>query len=382
MLTNINKFPGTPRTLGLAIMTLLATPLAIAADEGWYLGGAIGQTTADLNYSSAHRSVLPAGARYYGIHNDNHDEGFKVFGGYQFNSYFAIEGGYFDLGDYGFAANAAPSGFSSGNFAVDGWNLDLVGTLPLTAKLDLLGRAGFNYADTVTHLQGSGSIPASSPKIHETDDNFKLGVGLQYALTDNLDLRLEAERYHLDEPIKHKGNVDLVSLGLVYRFGAKPVARVAATPPPPAPVARVAPPAPTPAPTPTPTPAPVRVVFSADSLFDFDQSTVKPNGRQELDRFIADLNGVSYDLITVTGHTDRIGARAYNLNLSQRRADAVKSYLVQTGGLPAAKITARGVNGDDSVIAPNACTSTVVNDALKLCLQPDRRVEVEVTATR
>ena len=55
-----------------------------------------------------------------------------------------------------------------------------------------------------------------------------------------------------------------------------------------------------------------------------------------------DLRNTRYDVIAVTGHTDRIGSDAYNMALSTRRADAVKSYLKDPAGIPAAKISARG----------------------------------------
>lgn len=387
MTTIKNKYQGTPRTLGLVIAALLASPLAIAADEGWYLGAGIGQTDASLNFNSANTMALPPGVTISNSQYDNKDTGFKVFGGFQFSPFFALEGGHFNLGDYAFSANTNPVGTNVGNYDVDGWYLDMVGTIPISQRLDVLVRAGFNHASTETTMRGTGAVPTVRPELTGSDTNPKLGLGLQYALSDRLDLRLEAERYHLDEPVQHKGDVDLFSLGLVYRFGPEPVARRVETPPPaPAPVARATPPAvtpaPAPAPTPPPPPAPTRVVFSADSLFDFDQAVIKESGRQDLDRFIANLRGTSYDTISVTGHTDRIGSQQYNLDLSQRRADAVKNYLVETGQIPAARITARGVAGANSTIAPNACANTGSRAALILCLQPDRRVEVEVTATR
>lgn len=384
-----NGFPGTNRTLSLIITALLASPMALAADEGWYVGAAIGQTRSSLDFNSANLSGLPPGVTLHNSRDDDLDVGFKLFGGYQFNTYFALEGGRFDLGDFDFSAQTNPTGTSEGNFNINGLYFDVVGTIPLTQKLDLLGRAGLNHADTVTRLRGTGAVPSTRPKNRGSDSNLKLGLGLQYALADNLDLRLEVERYHLDEPFVDKDNVDLISLGLVYRFGQRPVARKAVSPAPVTPVARVAPPAATPTPAPAPvttpaplSPAPTRVVLSADSLFDFDQSIIKDSGKQELDLLIANLKGTSFDIISVTGHTDRIGNQDYNLRLSQRRADAVKNYLVQIGQLPAAKITSRGVNGENSAIRPNQCTNTAGRAALILCLQPDRRVEVEVTATK
>lgn len=127
---------------------------------------------------------------------------------------------------------------------------------------------------------------------------------------------------------------------------------------------------------------PQKVSLSADSLFDFDSAAVKPTGRGELDKLASDLRGVDFDVINVTGHTDRIGRQAYNQKLSTERAEAVGSYLVSNAGIPAGKINAKGVNGSDPVTKPGDCVGTKVTQALITCLQPDRRVDVEVTGQR
>jgi OOP family OmpA-OmpF porin len=121
------------------------------------------------------------------------------------------------------------------------------------------------------------------------------------------------------------------------------------------------------------------VSFSADSLFDFAKDTVRPAGKTALDEFAAQLQGDHFKSITVTGHTDRIGSHDYNQALSARRAESVKAYLVQTG-IPADKIVARGVDGDDPVTKPEDCPGKERTPKLIACLQPDRRVDVEVTA--
>ena len=126
----------------------------------------------------------------------------------------------------------------------------------------------------------------------------------------------------------------------------------------------------------------MKVSFSADSLFDFDKATIKPDGKLALDKFARDLKGTTYDSVAVTGHTDRIGARAYNLKLSSRRADAVSAYLTSSGGIPAGKIAAKGVNGADPVTKPGDCKGNKPTAKFIACLQPDRRVDVVVTGTK
>ena len=126
----------------------------------------------------------------------------------------------------------------------------------------------------------------------------------------------------------------------------------------------------------------MKVTLSADSLFDFDKSVVLPAGKQELDKFASDLRNVGFNVITVTGHTDRIGSNAYNMKLSTRRAEAVKSYLVTNAGIPANRIEAKGVNGANPVTKPGDCVGKKVTKQLIACLQPDRRVDIEVVGTR
>ena len=125
-----------------------------------------------------------------------------------------------------------------------------------------------------------------------------------------------------------------------------------------------------------------RVSFSAESLFGFDRADIKPEGKVALDTFARDLRGTRFDLVTVEGHTDRLGSDAYNQKLSAQRADAVRAYLLSAGGLESAKVSAVGKGETRPVTARDACKGNRATPALIACLQPDRRVDVEVTGTR
>ena len=98
-----------------------------------------------------------------------------------------------------------------------------------------------------------------------------------------------------------------------------------------------------------------------------------------LDRFVRDLQGSTYNLVHVTGYTDRIGSEAYNQRLSEQRANAVKAYLVRTDGIDAAKILADGKGKANPITKPGECGEKR-SAATIACLQPDRRVEIEVSA--
>ena len=140
------------------------------------------------------------------------------------------------------------------------------------------------------------------------------------------------------------------------------------------PSAPAAPAAPaTPAPAARPAPASVRqaVVIQADALFDFDKSVLRPDGRKNIDDAVAKLRGVDLELVIATGHTDSVGSDAYNQRLSERRAAAVKEYLVSKG-IPASKITTIG-KGESQPVATNKTAEG---------RQKNRRVDIEFKGVR
>lgn len=373
-------------TAGPLVLLALAvfTSPSIAQETstpGWYGGASIGQSRATIDNERISNSLLGSGFASTSIANDRRDLAFKVLGGYQMNQYFALEGGYFDLGKFGYTATTTPAGTLTGEARVRGLNLDLLGRLPVTDKFSVFGRAGVTYARTRDSFRGTGQVVVNNPNPSERDTNLKLGVGMEYAFTPSLSARAEIERYRINDAVGNRGDIDMASLGLIYRFGAKsptPVPRAMQEP-----IVVAAAPAPAPAPVaPVPaTPQPVlkkKVTFSADSLFDFDQATVKPAGKQALDRFAADLKGTDYEMIEVAGHTDRLGKVAYNQKLSTRRAEAVKAYLIDSAGITGAKINAIGKQASQPVTTAGECRGGKATRQLIACLQPDRRVEVEV----
>jgi len=383
------KTAGTLGLMAIAVSAALASSNTMAADSGWYGGINIGQSTATIDDGRITRSLLGSGFTGVSIVNDEKDTGYKLYGGYQFNRNFALEGGYFDLGQFGFTATTVPAGRLNGSIKLRGFNLDAVGILPITEKLSALARVGANYAEAKDTFSGTGAVSVTNPNPSKRDTNYKYGLGIQYAFTESLGMRIEAERYRINDAVGNKGDVDLFSIGLVYSFGAKPpppAPYVAAPAPVVAPaVVAAAPPPPPPPPKPAAVvvrPAPKKVTFSADSLFDFDKSIVKPVGKQHLDKFAADLRGTNFDVITVTGHTDRIGSHNYNMALSTRRAEAVKAYLAESAAIPASKIATKGVDGAEPVTKPGDCVGRKATQKLIDCLQPDRRVEVEVVGTK
>lgn len=127
-------------------------------------------------------------------------------------------------------------------------------------------------------------------------------------------------------------------------------------------------------------PFPQKVSFSADALFAFDKSGLKPEGKAMLDDLARQLNGAEYDMILVTGHADRIGGAAYNQKLSVQRAEEVKAYLVGKN-IPVGRINATGQGETQPMTKAGECVGAK-SAKLIACLQPDRRVDVEMTGTK
>ena len=339
------------------------------ANSAVYIGAGIGQSRATIDEQRIRAALSANGATISSFDADEREAGMKLFVGKQLNRYFAVEAGYFDLGKFDFDARTSGNGVLRGEVGFRGVNVDLVGQLPLTERLSLLARAGANYAKASTHFSGNRLAAITSPNASERKLNAKVGLGAEYKFSEALAGRVEVERYRVNDAIGNRGDVDLVSFGLVYKLG-RPAARpvVAYVP---APVAA----APVAEPTPVVAEAPVavseKVTFAAEALFDFDKSVVKPEGKQALDALVSKLEGMQTEVMIAVGHTDWVGSDVYNDQLSLRRAEAVKAYIVSKGLTPS-RVYTEG-KGETQPVADNADSSGRAKN---------RRVSVEVVGTR
>jgi len=129
-----------------------------------------------------------------------------------------------------------------------------------------------------------------------------------------------------------------------------------------------------------PKPAGEKITVAADALFDFNKAVLRPEGKAKLDELVSKAKAIKLEVILAVGHTDRIGGDAYNQKLSEKRAAAVKEYLVAKG-IEANRVYTEG-KGEKQPVTGDKCKGEKKSKALIDCLQPDRRVDIEVIGTK
>lgn len=336
---------------GLVALTLISSPCAMAQDPGFYLGFSVGQAKARIDDERITSSLLGAGFTTTSINNDDRGTGYKLLAGYRFNKYFSIEGGYFDLGKFSFDANTMPAGTLRGELKAKGTNLDAVFSAPFTESFSVFARVGMNHANVHDSFAATGAVNLLTPSPSENATNIKYGAGLEYDFTRHIGMRAEVERYRINDPIQKKGDINLMSLGMVFRFG-KHEGETAAQ--------AEAPPQPPPA---TSEPVPMLVVVPVpaetqqyctilDIQFEVDQDDIQREEKERLGVIGTFLNKYPDATAVIEGHTDNVGTPEHNMDLSKSRAQSVVSYLVENQHISASRLTAIGY-GDSRPIADN-----------------------------
>ena len=123
-----------------------------------------------------------------------------------------------------------------------------------------------------------------------------------------------------------------------------------------------------------------KITLAADALFDFDKAVLRDEGKSKLYDLASKAKILKIEVILAVGHADRFGKPAYNQKLSERRAAAVKDYLVSKG-IETNRVYTEGKGSTQPFTKPDECKGPKSKKVIA-CLQPDRRVNIEVIGTK
>lgn len=345
--------------IALVVAGLAAASVAQAApqENTFYAGVKAGQAS----FHDGLRALARENNK--GYHRNSFTYG--VFGGYQIlnqnNLGLAVELGYDDFG----RAKGREKGRTFAKHTNHGAHLSLKGSYEVLEGLDVYGKAGvalvrsdykFKFYNNKKHIDS-----------HRARASGLFAVGAEYAVLPELAVRLEYQwltrvgKYRpQDKPnsaLNYNPWIGSINAGISYRFGQGAAPVVAA-------------------------PEMVSKTFSlnSDVTFAFGKANLKPQAQATLDSIYGEMSQVKSAKVAVAGYTDRIGSDAFNVKLSQERADSVANYFVAKG-VAADAISATGY-GKANPVTGATCDQVKGRKALIACLAPDRRVEIAVNGTK
>ncbi len=189
--------------------------------SGVYLGLGAGLGHASIDQGNINASLISVGATSATTSTDEKSVAYKVFLGYSFNRYIAIEGGYFNLGKFSFNSTVTPPGTLSGEIKTYGFNLDAVASLPLTKTFSIFGRGGVQNAKSTVNYTGTGSVVVLTPQTSESKTSWDAGAGVAFEFAKNrVGVRVEWNVYRVPDGTgtNNTSNVNVFGLSVYSRF--------------------------------------------------------------------------------------------------------------------------------------------------------------------
>ena len=353
--------------IALVVAGLAAASVAQAApqENTFYAGVKAGQASFHDGISKNSVIASKLGANY-GYNRNSFTYG--VFGGYQIlnrdNLGLAVELGYDDFG----RAKARQAGKTVAKHTNHGTHLSLKGSYEVLNGLDVYGKAGVALvrSDYKFYDAANGARNHEAGR-HSLRTSGLFAVGAEYAVLPELAVRLEYQwltrvgKYRTQETnnssVDYNPWIGSINAGISYRFGQGAAPVVAA-------------------------PEVVSKTFNlnSDVTFAFGKANLKPQAQAALDGIYGEIAQVNSAKVAVAGYTDRIGSDAFNVKLSQQRAETVANYFVAKG-VSADAISATGY-GKANPVTGATCDQVKGRKALIACLAPDRRVEIAVNGTK
>ena len=355
--------------IALVVASLAAASVAQAApqENTFYAGVKAGQASFHDGIKANSDSTNPRSLGFGTGYNRNSFT-YGVFGGYQIlnrdNLGLAVELGYDDFGRVKFKE----AGKVATKHTNHGAHLSAKGSYEVLNGLDVYGKAGVALVRSDYKSYDANGHREHEEGRHSLRTSGLFAVGAEYAVLPELAVRLEYQwltrvgKYRTQDA--HNSSVDYnpwigsINAGVSYRFGQGAVAAPAMAP------------------------EVVSKTFNlnSDVTFAFGKANLKPQAQATLDGIYGEIAQVNSAKVAVAGYTDRIGSDAFNVKLSQQRAETVANYLVQKGVATNA-ISATGY-GKANPVTGATCDQVKGRKALIACLAPDRRVEIAVNGTK
>jgi opacity protein-like surface antigen len=220
-----NKETGMTRvhlaTAGAAVLLgISAASPAWAAEKGWYIGTGVGYADSKIDDSSVNQqlSAMNPGATTTAITNDTTGMLYKLFLGYSFSSFVAVEANAFWMGTFGFDATTNPAGTYTGTVDAYGLSMDVLGIIPLGPNWRIFGRAGGIWSQTTANLYTNIGGTVTTAKNRDYDAGYKFGAGVAYEFESGVAFRAEWEQYHISDGMDGTMDANVYSGSVLYRF--------------------------------------------------------------------------------------------------------------------------------------------------------------------
>lgn len=344
--------------IALVVAGLAAASVAQAApqENTFYAGVKAGQASFHDGIKDAYNNAYHRNSFTYG-----------VFGGYQIlnrdNLGLAVELGYDDFG----RVKGRNAGKTVAKHTNHGAHLSFKGSYEVLNGLDVYGKAGVALVRSDYKFYDPNGARDHELGRHSLRTSGLFAVGAEYAVLPELAVRLEYQwltrvgklrtQQTNNSSVDYNPWIGSINAGVSYRFGQGAAPVVAA-------------------------PEVVSKTFNlnSDVTFAFGKASLKPQAQATLDGIYGEIAQINGAKVAVAGYTDRIGSDAFNVKLSQQRADSVANYFVSKG-VAADAISATGY-GKANPVTGATCDQVKGRKALIACLAPDRRVEIAVNGTK
>ncbi|HHT7628887.1 porin OmpA [Pasteurella multocida] len=349
--------------IALTIAALAAASVAQAAPQPntFYVGAKAGWASFHDGLNQVKDFDKAGNAGSFGFKRNSVTYG--VFGGYQITDNFAVELGYDDFGRAKLRNTVGEKTNTIAKHTNHDAHLSLKASYPVLEGLDVYARVGAALVRSDYKLYDKENTPSLQDyqRTHSTQVSPVFAGGLEYAFIPELALRVEYQwlnnvgklKNAKGERVDYRPDIGSVTAGLSYRFGQSVF---------------------------VPEVVSKTFTLNSDVTFGFDKADLKPAAQNVLDGIYGEIAQLKSASVAVAGYTDRLGSDAYNLKLSQRRADTVANYLVAKGVAQNA-ISATG-HGEANPVTGNKCDSVKGRKALIACLADDRRVEIAVKGNK